>query len=203
MADTKRGYFPEMICSDCGVKGCSFIHWGDMLPNDVLGRFCSECWTARFVDFDETGIAKPLGTVWRIVPQEFVDKAITVRTESGAIYILGEPLGKKSALVTPLQKQLALHRPVIKQGESLPFDYAAIMLLRLSNSMFLSYFSQEELQAIKELEVVENIWSRSNVHHTTPVVSINCSETKNGVNKEVTQSEEIKNLMEDLFGLKQ
>ncbi len=200
MADTKRGYFPEMLCDDCGFKGCSFIYYGEMVPQNISGHFCFECWIARMVDFDETGIAKPLGAVWRLVPQEFVDKAIRVQTESGAVYMLGEPLEKTSSLVAPLQKQLALHRPVFKEGTDLPFTYAAIMLLRTGKTMLLNYFSQEEIQEIRKLETVENIWSRANVHHTTPVVSISYSETTNGVTKKVGQSEDIKKMMKELFG---
>ena len=201
MADTKRGYFTEMICSDCGVKGCSFIHWGEMLPAGTMGCFCFECWIIRLTDFDETRERKPLGVIWRLVPQEFIDKAIMVRTRSGAVYMLGKPLNKTSFLVTPLQKQLALHRPVVKKGESLSFDYAAIMLLRMGKSMLLSYFSEEELRAINKLETVENIWSRAGVYHTTAVVSISCSETKDGVRKEITQSEDFRETMRNLFEL--
>ncbi|MFH1582183.1 MAG: hypothetical protein ABIA08_00235 [bacterium] len=200
MVDTKRGYFPEMMCSDCGVKGCSFIHNGDTVPEGTLGCFCSECWTARVIDFNETGITKPLGTVWRLMPQEFVDKAIRVQTGSGAVYMLGEPLKETSSLVTPIQKQLALHRTVLKEGINLSFTHAAIMLLRIGESMFLTYFNKEELQKLKNLKTVKNIWARADVYHTTPVVSISCSETKDGMVKTVAQSEDIKRMMKSLFG---
>lgn len=200
MADTKRGYFPEETCSDCGVKGCSFIHNGELVPKGALGKFCFECWTVRLIDFDETRIAKPFGTVWRLVPQEFADRTIRIQTKSGAIYMLGKPLKETISLVTSIQKQLALHRPVLKEGTKLPFTHAAIMLLRIGESMFLTYFNKEELQKLKTLKTVENIWARAEVYHTTPVVSISCSETKNGVIKEVMQSEGARRMMKNLFG---
>jgi hypothetical protein len=94
MADTQRGDFKDLKCSDCGRPGCSFQHWGSMVPEGPIGNFCWSCWFARNADFDATGAVKPLGTIWRKVPDEFLNKAITVRTGSGSIYKLGKPNAK-------------------------------------------------------------------------------------------------------------
>ena len=202
MADTKRGDFPEKICSDCGVKGCYFIHNGELVPAGSIGYFCSECWMARLTDFEETGIAKPLGTIWRLVPEEFAGRELMVKTKSGAVYVLGKPLKETNYLVTSLQKQLGPCRPVQKQGTKLPFDYAAIILLRINKSMLLHYFADRELEKLvkdrdfKKLDPNENIWVRAGVYHTTPVASISYS--GDGITVSLTKPPGLEKAIEEL-----
>jgi len=147
MADTKRGDFPELICSDCGRKGCSFVHFGDLVPEGEVGNFCFACWLARDTDFGETGVVKPLGTLWRLVPKEFADKEIKVKTESGSTYILRAPMrGNKFQ-----------YRTVLRENNELPFNAAAILLLRIGKSMCLNTYRGD---------ISERLWI------TSPVVSI-------------------------------
>lgn len=62
MADTMRGDFPKVICSDCGVEGCVFKHWGPLVPSGVVGSFCWDCWDDRRATVhDKNEEPKPLG----------------------------------------------------------------------------------------------------------------------------------------------
>jgi len=125
MADTKRGDFKDLKCSDCGNPGCSFQHLGPMVPYGSIGNFCWSCWLARSADFDATGEVKPLGIVWRKVPDEFSNKAIAVKTESGSTYKLGKPNTKGLRTVSRVGKA------------SLHFKQATIILLSVGANMCL------------------------------------------------------------------
>lgn len=144
MADTKRGDFPEKICNDCGKKGCIFIHWGELVPEGKIGNFCWICWLVRNVDFEETKIAKPLGYNWKLVPEEFANKEITVKTESGSVYIIDKP-------------RPSGWRKVSRKDNELPFTSVVIRLLRVGKNMCLDTLSSDQ---------AERGWI------TSPVVSI-------------------------------
>ncbi len=47
MTDTSEGHFPDAICTDCGKKGCLFIHWGRLVPDGVPHGFCRGCFDTR------------------------------------------------------------------------------------------------------------------------------------------------------------
>lgn len=45
---TLVGMFPEACCSDCGEKGCSYEHWGNLiLSGEVVGHLCPSCFEQR------------------------------------------------------------------------------------------------------------------------------------------------------------
>lgn len=92
MADTVRGDFPNLICSDCGEKGCGFKHRSDdgaLVPKGEFGYFCGFCWQQRNEAYDSGESAKPLGMKPLGVPKEFLGKPLMVTTSSGSVYILG------------------------------------------------------------------------------------------------------------------
>ncbi|MDP3901833.1 MAG: hypothetical protein Q8Q37_02580 [bacterium] len=60
MADTSHGDFPDKYCSDCGQRGCSFLHWGPLVPSSTVGNFCDKCMLGRNRDYDKNKPARPL-----------------------------------------------------------------------------------------------------------------------------------------------
>lgn len=62
MADTSRGDYPNIPCSDCGKVGEVFIrHWGPLVPRGAVGSFDGECWQARMDDYNQGRPIRPLG----------------------------------------------------------------------------------------------------------------------------------------------
>lgn len=62
MADTVRGDFPDVACSDCGeVGGVCFRHWGPLVPAGERGYFCGYCWSTRHEDAEQNRPPRPLG----------------------------------------------------------------------------------------------------------------------------------------------
>jgi hypothetical protein len=125
MADVMRGDFKDLKCSDCGRTGCVFRDWSPTVPGDKIGNFCWSCWLARNVDFNATKVVKPWGTIWRKVPDEFLDKGIKVITKSGSIYNFSRPDAKGLRMVSRTNKT-PLH-----------FQRATIILLSAGTNMCL------------------------------------------------------------------
>ncbi len=53
MADTTRGWWPDLNCDDCGEKGVSFKHWG-FLTKNKLKKLCGPCMKKRSEGDNET-----------------------------------------------------------------------------------------------------------------------------------------------------
>ncbi len=68
MADTIRGDFPNSTCSDCGKKGCTFSHWGPLVPPGKSGSFCGDCWQRRTDHYNVHRTALPLPAPSPVVP---------------------------------------------------------------------------------------------------------------------------------------
>lgn len=98
--DTSRGNYPDEICSDCGEKGCTFKHWGPLVPEGETGVFCTFCWNEREDAHEKGEPAKPLGVKPPGVPEVFKDKTINVTTQSGSVYHFGEPNEKVERTVS-------------------------------------------------------------------------------------------------------
>ena len=65
MADTARGYYPDIPCSDCGDEelGQVYIkHWGSLVPPGKIGFFGPKCWEARVKDGGAGRPPRELGT---------------------------------------------------------------------------------------------------------------------------------------------
>jgi len=87
MADTTRGSFPKKICSDCGRRGCCFIHWGPMVPKGESGSFCWFCWGLRLT-FNR---AKPLGRTPPGENKELKKFCLKITTRNNSVYRLEKP----------------------------------------------------------------------------------------------------------------
>lgn len=110
MVDTLRGDFPEKKCSDCGILGCDFKHWGSMVPKGKEGYFCWFCWNERVDGKTKTKTVKPLGAKPPGVSEEFLNKAITVITETGSVYKFGLPDKKGMRTVSHNEEELEFER---------------------------------------------------------------------------------------------
>jgi len=106
LADTRRGDFPKEKCDDCGRPGCCFQHWGSLVPNGESGNFCIFCWEER----QRRRGGTPLGIKPPGVPEQFLDKAITVTTKSGSIYKFGLPNEKGLRSISYNKAELGFER---------------------------------------------------------------------------------------------
>jgi len=62
VADTIRGDFPGIACSDCREIGeVCFKHWGPLVPSGDAGFFCRYCWSTRHEDGRQSRAPRPLG----------------------------------------------------------------------------------------------------------------------------------------------
>jgi len=94
--DTKRGWMPEKVCSDCGCVGCS---WGSRSPEIVQEadpegpfiNFCAFCYGQRQERAADGLVPLPLGVKPPGVPEEFSGREITVVTKNGSEYHFGPP----------------------------------------------------------------------------------------------------------------
>lgn len=69
MADTCRGDFPDIPCSDCGKVGEVFMkHWGPLVPSGKVGAFDGDCWQARMDDYNSGRPIRPLGVKSTLAP---------------------------------------------------------------------------------------------------------------------------------------
>lgn len=86
------------ICSDCGEKGTDYGLCGDLLPeseiSDQRKPFCAFCYKQRSERLGKREPQLPLGVKPPGVPKEFLNKAISVKTESGSVYEFGVPDGE-------------------------------------------------------------------------------------------------------------
>lgn len=147
MADTTRGDFRDLICSDCGEKGCTFRHWGPLVPKGEIGSFCWFCWEQR-QERAERGEAPLLfGVQPPGIPAEFANHTISVETESKALYFLR---------LTRKKDERIIWRERSGISSFLHFNMARVMHLEIGKILMLKPRCSEDT----------NLWS------STPVVSI-------------------------------
>jgi len=99
LPDTRiRAYTDQsLVCSDCGETSVDFSHNGPLLPKgsqkspDEWKDFCAFCWNQRQKRRDEGKPSLPLGVRPPGVPNEFLNKAMRAKTESGSVYEFGIP----------------------------------------------------------------------------------------------------------------
>lgn len=132
MADTQRGSFPGKLCNDCGGIEATFKHWGDLVPEGVVGFFCMFCWNERIAVVDRGDPPKPLGVKPPGEPKEFADKAIKVTTQSGSVYELSAP-GTEG------------ERNVFCNARDIGFDRCKILSLSLGKDLWFKSFDGESL----------------------------------------------------------
>jgi len=119
MADTARGSFPDEICLDCGELGCSFKHWGSLVPDGKLGYFCLFCFFRR----EKMG-AVPLGAKPPGIPDEFTGKDLEVVTQKSAYSL--------TLCDQPEERNVSSNEQV-----ELGFSRARVMSLIIGESLFL------------------------------------------------------------------
>lgn len=124
MADTLRGDFSSTVCSDCGEMGCSYKHWGSLVPENENGSFCCFCWLKRYKYHLEHNESLPLGVKPPGIPEEFQGKVLTVITESGSVYFL-RPLDGKNEV------------SVCRRENSLNFSLARVLCLAYGQQLVL------------------------------------------------------------------
>ncbi len=78
MADTIRGYSPDAICVDCGVKGCSFIHNGPLVEGGSWQSFCGMCFFTRSRDGRQGKQVRPLGSLSMLAALEVIEEFLPV-----------------------------------------------------------------------------------------------------------------------------
>jgi hypothetical protein len=89
MNDTFCGNFLHAVCSDCGEKGCSYKHWGLLVPKGKLGQFCHFCWSQRMERKMRHGETRlPLGIRPPGIPEKFSGQGFKVTTKDKTIYRL-------------------------------------------------------------------------------------------------------------------
>jgi len=66
MADTSKANFSHVICTDCGKKGCLFLHWGRLVPDEVPHGFCETCMTKRIDYYNQHNEPMPLPTTVKV-----------------------------------------------------------------------------------------------------------------------------------------
>lgn len=130
MADTVRGHFPDVNCSDCGEKGTIIRHWGSLVPEESVGNFCYHCWNMRIKANERGEAPKPLGVKPTGVPKEFANKIIRVTTESGSVYVLGSPDDKGG-------------RSVFCANRDMDFNNCRVLCLAVGESLWLKSFDDE------------------------------------------------------------
>ncbi len=94
--ETKKGWMPEELCSDCGCVGC---FWGSRSPKIVpeadpegaFISFCVFCYNQRQKRERDGADPLPLGVKPPGAPEGFSMQEITVVTESGSEYHFGPP----------------------------------------------------------------------------------------------------------------
>jgi len=59
MPDTLRGDFSNQHCGDCGKKGCTFYHFGPLVPPGKTMFFCDDCWAKRTNFFYRNDLPMP------------------------------------------------------------------------------------------------------------------------------------------------
>lgn len=61
MADTQRGDFPGIKCSDCGGNGVFIKHWGPLVSPGAVGYFDEKCLIERRERYNMGREPFPLG----------------------------------------------------------------------------------------------------------------------------------------------
>lgn len=79
--DTIEDFSAEVICSDCGERGVFFTHSGNLVPERVVGRFCTFCMKQRITkSFSRpSALRKPLGVQPPGIRKKFRGKKLKVR----------------------------------------------------------------------------------------------------------------------------
>jgi hypothetical protein len=147
MPDTIIGDFKNLVCSDCGEKGCTFKHWGPLVPKREIGSFCTFCWNRRREQRVDGEDPLPLGIQPPGIPAEFANNTISVETESKALYFL-RLTGKKDERI--------IWRERSGISSFLHFNMARVMHLEIGKILMLKPRCSEDT----------NLWS------STPVVNI-------------------------------
>ncbi|MCK9446910.1 hypothetical protein M0Q50_08690 [bacterium] len=124
MADTTRGDFPDIYCSDCKKRGTTFRHNGRLVPEGEIADLCFFCWQMRATNYANGKKAEPLGIKPPGEPKEFEKKAFTVKTQSGSIYKFGIP-------------NETGERTISHNVKNLKFDNCEILLLKTGEDMWL------------------------------------------------------------------
>ena len=124
--DTRRGSFPEKICSDCNKIGCAFLHWGPLVYKGESGSFCWVCWSLR----QSIHRGKPLGTKPPGEAVDFKNSSLKITTENGSVYRLGEP--NKDGL-----------RKIYCDNRNLDFTLCKILILKIGESLCVWQYNTE------------------------------------------------------------
>ena len=100
MPDTMCGDFQDLICSDCGEKGCMLEHWGKLVPKGTKALLCGFCWEEREWRNREGKEPFPLGVQPPGIPEDLKNYSLMVTTASKSIYHLGLTEDKNERFVS-------------------------------------------------------------------------------------------------------
>jgi len=126
--DTRLGWRAEEVCADCGFAGCDIgTRQSDLVPGaqDTEGPFiplCVFCYNQRQKRNEEGKPPLPLGVKPPGVPKQFLQRPITVVTQSGSEYKLGPPDKDGIRIVFCETRELGFSKCkilLIEEGESL------------------------------------------------------------------------------------
>lgn len=126
MADTARGDYPDLICSDCGEKGCSFKYLESRSPSGETVPFCTFCYEQREERQERGEESLLLGVKPSGIPEKFAGRVLGVKTESGSFYSLKPIEGKKDECIIFRRNKKPLH-----------FSKARVICLKIGESMVL------------------------------------------------------------------
>ncbi|TSC83275.1 MAG: Uncharacterized protein G01um101419_105 [Parcubacteria group bacterium Gr01-1014_19] len=76
MADTLLGNFTDLVCSDCGVSGCEYKHWGPLVPKGARGSFCPACYSVRDLESMQGREPRPLGKFSMLTALELLESKL-------------------------------------------------------------------------------------------------------------------------------
>ena len=124
MTGSRVGDFREAICSDCGVKGCTFFHDGHLVPEGTSGYFCTFCSLRRGERVLRGEAPLPLGVKAPGIPEELRDKRIEVIVKDGSVCTLNLANGSGE-------------RDISYNDDSLSFRRARVMDLAIGRGLFL------------------------------------------------------------------
>lgn len=132
MNDTQCGSFPDLVCSDCGEKGCSFKHWGHLVLRGKFGKFCHFCFEQRQEWVKKGGVPLPFGVQPPGVPEEFANRALRVITENKTVYYLGLTKKKDERII------------VSQNGKKFPYIRSRVMRLKIGERFVFRIFEDHD-----------------------------------------------------------